>query len=118
VVLVQVMVMLAGGGVCCANIEALRVNGRLFEDVCSDTTLWRTFNHSLDGPTLADVVYAFGQVRRQVWARSSVTNNNSPVVLDIDASAIDIDSENKEQTAATYNGLFGFHPMFRNLSGL
>jgi hypothetical protein len=111
-VLVQAMVMLAGGGQCCADIEQLRANGRLFGDVCSDTTLWRTFNRSLEGPTLADVAGAFAEVRRQVWARSSVTNNRSAVVLDIDASVVDINSENKEQTAATYNGDFGFHPMF------
>jgi Transposase DDE domain group 1 len=111
-VLVQAMVMLAGGGVCCADIEQLRANGRLFGDVCSDTTVWRTFNRSLDEPTLANVAAAFAQVRRQVWARSSVTNNRSAVVLDIDASVVDIHSENKEQTAAAYNGAFGFHPMF------
>lgn len=111
-VLTQAMVMLAGGGVCCADIEALRANRRLFGDVASDTTLWRTFNHSLDPATLANVAGAFGAVRRQVWARSSVTNNGSPVVLDIDASVVDIHSENKEQTAPAYNGQFGFHPMF------
>jgi hypothetical protein len=111
-VAVQAMVMLAGGGVCCADIEQLRANGRLFGDVCSDSTLWRTFNDSLDTETLANVLDAFGDLRRQVWARSSVTNNAEPVVLDIDASVVDIHSENKEQTAPTYNGLFGFHPMF------
>ena len=111
-VLVQAMVMLAGGGVCCADIEQLRANDRLFGDVCSDSTLWRTFNHSLDPQTLGHVAEGFGHLRRQVWARSSVTNHADPVVLDIDASIVDIDSENKEQTAPTYNGLFGFHPMF------
>ncbi|MGH9038929.1 MAG: hypothetical protein ACRDZ3_01730, partial [Acidimicrobiia bacterium] len=34
------------------------------------------------------------------------------VVLDIDASLMEIHSENKEGTAATYKGGFGFHPMF------
>lgn len=111
-VLTQAMVMLAGGGVCCADIEQLRANGRLFGDVASDTTLWRTFNHSLDPATLANVANAFAAVRRGVWARSSVTNNNERVVLDIDASVVDIHSENKEQTGPAYNGQFGFHPMF------
>lgn len=111
-VVVQAMVMLAGGGVCCADIEQLRANGRLFGDVCSDTTLWRTFNRSLDESTLAKVANAFAQVRRGVWGRSSVTNNREPVILDIDASVVDIHSSNKEQTAPAYNGQFGFHPMF------
>ena len=35
-----------------------------------------------------------------------------PVFLDIDASLVEIHSENKEQTAPTYKGGFGFHPMF------
>jgi hypothetical protein len=35
-----------------------------------------------------------------------------PDFLDIDASLVEIHSENKEQTAPTYKGGFGFHPMF------
>ena len=33
-------------------------------------------------------------------------------MLDIDASLVEIHSENKEQGAPTYKGGFGFHPMF------
>ena len=34
------------------------------------------------------------------------------MVLDIDASLIEIHSENKEQAEPTFKGGFGFHPMF------
>jgi hypothetical protein len=50
-------------------------------------------------------------VRAQVWRRSSVTNNTGPVVLDIDATLVEVHSENKAGTAPTYKRGFGFHPM-------
>jgi hypothetical protein len=52
------------------------------------------------------------KVRAKVWARSAATTGSEPVVLDIDASLVEIHSENKEGTAAHYKGGFGFHPMF------
>lgn len=45
-VLTQAMLMLAGGGESCTDIEALASAGRLFGDVCSDTTLYRTFTQT------------------------------------------------------------------------
>lgn len=110
-VLVHAMLMLAGGGHSCADVEQLRVESRLFGSVASDTTTYRTFT-AIGGGVRGDLHDAFGVVRREVWRRSSVTNNAGPVVLDIDASLVQIHSENKEQTAATYKGNFGFHPMF------
>ncbi len=110
-VLTQAMLMLAGGGSSCADIEHLRVESRLFGFVASDSTTYRTFREV--GPAvLADLHAAFAAVRRDVWARSSVTNRTGPVVLDIDASLVQIHSENKTGTSATYKGGFGFHPMF------
>lgn len=110
-VLTHAMVMLAGGGHSCADVEQLRVESRLFGSVASDTTTYRTFT-GIDAKVRSDLHDAFGEVRREVWRRSSVTNNDRPVVLDIDASLVHVHSENKEQTAATYKGNFGFHPMF------
>lgn len=110
-VLTQAMLMLAGGGSSCSDIEHLRVESRLFGFVASDSTTYRTFR-DITPAVLADLGAAFGSVRRDVWARSSVTNTTAPVVLDIDASLVEIHSENKSGTAATYKGGFGFHPMF------
>jgi len=110
-VLTQAMLMLAGGGSSCADIEHLRVESRLFGFVASDSTTYRTFRE-VSPAVLADLHAAFAAVRRDVWARSSVTNRTEPVVLDIDASLVQIHSENKTGTAATYKGGFGFHPMF------
>jgi Transposase DDE domain group 1 len=110
-VLVQAMLMLAGGGESCADIEALRAQERLFGPVPSDSTLYRTFRHDLGPATLAGLWEAMASVRAQVWRRSSVTNTTEPVVLDIDATLVEVHSENKQGTAPTYKRGFGFHPM-------
>jgi hypothetical protein len=110
-VLTQAMLMLAGGGEACADIEALRAQERLFGSVPSDSTLYRTFRQ-IDPAILAGLWDAIAEARRRVWARSSVTNTDEAVVLDIDATLVEVHSENKAGTAATYKGGFGFHPMF------
>ena len=113
-VLVHAGLMLAGGGESCADIETLAAGSDrpLLESVCSDTTLWRTLNQDLT-PAVVDAVWAaVADVRAKVWARSSATTGTGPVVLDIDASLVEIHSENKEGSAPHYKRGFGFHPMF------
>jgi hypothetical protein len=109
-VLVQSMLMLAGGGQCCADIEHLRVQAALFGEVPSDSTLYRTFR-GIDPSTLAGLWEAMAETRAKVWRRSSATTGTAPVVLDIDASLVEVHSEHKEGTASSYKGGFGFHPM-------
>jgi hypothetical protein len=111
-VLVHQMLVLAGGGESCADIEYLRVEPDLFADVCSDSTMYRTFTESLDATILPGLKAGFAEARAQVWRRAKLTQGSEPVVLDIDASLIDVHSENKEGTAANYKRGFGFHPMF------
>ncbi|MGH2668596.1 MAG: IS1380 family transposase, partial [bacterium] len=110
-VLTQAMLMLTGGGEACSDIEHLRSQRVLFGSVPSDSTLYRTFRR-IDRATLAGLWEAMGEVRAKVWRRSGATTGTGQVVLDIDASLMEIHSENKEGTAATYKGGFGFHPMF------
>ena len=118
-VLCQAMLMLAGGGESCTDIESLAAQGRLFGDVCSDTTLYRTFTDSLDGDTLVRARQAIGRIRGEVWERiPAVTGGDDPVILDIDASLVEIHSENKDGTAPNFKGGFGFHPMFCFADGL
>ena len=111
-VLVHQMLVLAGGGESCADIEYLRVEDDLFADVCSDSTLYRTFTESLDVTVLPGVKEGFAEVRRRVWRRAGLAKGTDAVVLDIDASLIDVHSEHKEGTAPNYKYGFGFHPMF------
>ncbi|MGH9044228.1 MAG: IS1380 family transposase, partial [Acidimicrobiales bacterium] len=110
-VLVQSALMLAGGGESCLDIEHLRIGDDLFGSVPSDTTVFRTF-HEISPTTRAGIAQAMAEMRRQVWRRSSVTTGTDPVVLDIDASLVEIHSENKEEAAPTFKGGYGFHPMF------
>ena len=110
-VLVQSALMVAGGGESCLDIEHLRIGGDLFGSVPSDTTVARTF-HEITLSTRLRIAEAMADIRAKVWSRSSVTTGTEPVLLDIDASLVEIHSENKEQTAPTFKGGFGFHPMF------
>jgi hypothetical protein len=103
--------MVAGGGESCLDIEHLRIGGDLFGSVPSDTTVFRTF-HEIDPSTRVGIAEAVAKVRAEVWSRSAATTGTDPVVMDIDASLVEIHSENKEQTAPTYKGGFGFSPMF------
>ena len=111
-VLTQAMLMLSGGGESCADIEALGSQGRLFGVVCSDTTLYRTLTESLDSATVERARRAMAEVRSEVWRRTSVAGGNGPVILDIDATLVEIHSENKDGAAAHFRGGFGFHPLF------
>ena len=41
-----------------------------------------------------------------------MTTGTAPVILDIDASLVEIHTEAKEGTGPHYKGGWGFHPMF------
>ena len=110
-VLSQAMLMLAGGGEACADIEHLRSQEALFGSVPSDSTLYRTFRQ-VDPVTLAGLWAAMAEVRAQVWRRAAATTGTATVVLDIDASLHQIHSESKEEAAANYKGGYGFHPIY------
>jgi Transposase DDE domain group 1 len=110
-VLVQAMLMIAGGGEACTDIERLRAQAALFGDVASDSTLYRTFR-SITPTALGALWAAVGTARARVWAQAPVPAGGGRVVLDIDASLHQVHSENKTDTAPTYKGGFGFHPMY------
>jgi hypothetical protein len=110
-VLVQSMLMLAGGGESCADIEHLRAQGDLFGSMPSDSTLFRTF-HEIAPATRDALGEAFADVRAEVWRRSAVTKGEGPVILDIDASLVEIHTETKEGPGPHYKGGWGYHPMF------
>jgi hypothetical protein len=106
--LAQVAVMLAAGGRCVADMAALRDQPVLFGQVASDPTIWRTFD-AIDPVVLDALRMARAEARAAVWAQR---RRRGPVVLDVDASLVEIHSENKHGAASHYKGGFGFHPMF------
>jgi hypothetical protein len=109
-VLSQMALVIAGGGESCADVEHLRLQRDLFGHVASDSTVFRTF-HELDSTALVELAKATAAVRATVWGRLGLTNATGPVVLDIDASLIEVHSENKEGAAPHFKGGYGFHPM-------
>jgi hypothetical protein len=109
-VLVQAMLMLAGGGEACTDIEHVRSQASLFGAVPSDSTLYRTFRQ-IDPDTLGGLWEAMGEVRARVWDQVPATDTDT-IVLDIDSSLHEIHSEHKQDTAAHYKGGFGFHPIY------
>jgi hypothetical protein len=110
-VLVQSMLMLAGGGESCADIEHLRAQEDLFGSTPSDSTVFRSF-HEISPEVREAVAEAFAGVRSEVWRRSAETKGTAPVILDIDASLVEIHTETKEGTGPHYKGGWGFHPLF------
>jgi hypothetical protein len=110
-VLVQSMLMITGGGEACTDIERLRAQAALFGSVPSDSTVYRTFT-SITPPALSALWAAVGAVRARVWSRIPALAGDARVVLDMDASLHQIHSENKGDTAPTYKGGFGFHPLY------
>jgi Transposase DDE domain group 1 len=106
-VLTQAMLMLAGGGEACSDIEHLRAQPALFGAVPSDSTLYRTFCH-LDADTLTALRAAFAEVRVKAWRRMAATAGTAPIVFDVDSSLHEVHSENKAETAPHYKGGYGF----------
>jgi hypothetical protein len=109
-VLVHALLMLAGGGESCADIEHLRAQGDLFGSVPSDSTLYRSFRE-IEPATLERIGVAAATVRGRVWRHLGLTDGDEPVVLDLDSSLVEIHSEHKQGTGPNYKGGFGFHPM-------
>ena len=98
-VLVQMALVLAGGGESCADIEHLRIQEELFGSVPSDTTVFRTF-HEFDAAQRTRLAEALAEVRARVWTKLDTTPEN-PVILDFDASLVDVHSHIKERAAPT-----------------
>jgi hypothetical protein len=105
--LTQVALMLAGGGRCVADMGALRDQPEVFGVVASAPTIWRTFT-TFDGSILDGMRAARASARERVWAARPAPKT---LILDVDASLLEIHSEHKERAASHFKGGFGFHPM-------
>jgi len=62
--------------------------------------LYRAFTQSLDTTAVDRARRAMAELRAEVWGRTSATDGDGPVILDIDASLVEIRSENKDGAAA------------------
>ena len=107
--LVQALLVFAGGGEACSDIEVLRCEGAVFGSVPSASTLYRVAR-GVDAERLGALGAAAARARRRVWPQIEATRGE--VVIDIDASLVEVHSENKAGAAAHCEGGFGFHPMY------
>lgn len=105
--LTQLAVTLAAGGECVSDLAVLRNQPALFGEVASGPTAWRALD-SIDDSVLAAMRVARAQARARSWALGGAPEE---VVIDIDASLVEIHSEHKEQAAPHYKRGYGFHPM-------
>jgi hypothetical protein len=104
--LTQVSMMIAAGGRCLSDLKTLRNQPLLFGEVASEATAWRAMQQ-VDDDRLAGLV----QVRQAAIRRLLEQAPDDEVVLDIDASLVNVDSDAKQGAASNFKGGFGFHPM-------
>ncbi len=99
-------VMLADGGRCVSDLQALAGQSALFGEVASVSTARRVVL-SVGESELAAIRAARAAARSRAWAAGAAPVR---VILDFDATPIDVHSE-KEQAAGHYKGGFGFNPL-------
>ncbi len=117
-VLVDVAVLIAGGGEAIADIDVLRHQSEVLGSVASAPTVWRTLDEVT--PAVAKRIdKARAKVRAHVWSqlpggvpasRVAGTDLGDTVVLDVDATLVAAHSE-KEGAASTFKKGFGYHPL-------
>src|SRR5215213_7707959 len=109
-VLVDLAVMIAGGGETISDLAVLRNQPALFGDVASHPTAWRTLE-AIDEAALERIKTARAAARARAWAAGA---DPGFYVIDLDATLVGSHSE-KEGAAPTYKRGFGFHPLLAYL---
>jgi hypothetical protein len=99
-------VMIADGGRCVSDLAALAGQASLFGDVASVSTARRVVL-SVGENELAGIRSARARARSRAWDAGAAPER---VILDFDATPIDVHSE-KEHAAGHYKGGFGFNPL-------
>lgn len=109
-VLRDLAVMVADGGTRISDLAVLRNQAKLFDDVASNPTAWRTLE-VIDDAVLEQIALARAHARQNAWARGM---DPGFYVIDLDATLIGAHSE-KEGAAPTYKRGFGHHPLMAYL---
>jgi hypothetical protein len=111
-VVLDLVLAIAAGGDCLADISLIRAQPELFGPVASDPTLSRLIDALGADPATAITAIrsARASARAQVWGHRSPFADAGEVVVDLDATLIGAHSE-KELASPNYKRGFGFHPM-------
>jgi DDE family transposase len=106
VVLRDLVVSIADGGDCLADLGALREQPDLFGRVASAPTAWRVID-AVKPERLRVLREARRRAREQAWAKGAAPQR---ITVDFDATLVTSHSE-KERAAGNFKGGFGFHPL-------
>jgi len=117
-ILLDVLVGLALGGDCLADVNLLRAEPGVFGRVASDPTVSRLIDTlAADADqALTAIESARAAARAHVWALAGDqapdygTDAGSPLVIDLDATLVTAHSD-KEQARPTFKRGYGFHPL-------
>lgn len=113
-VLLDLVIAVALGGDCAADIAVVRAQPQLFGAVASDATVSRLVSALAEDPdaALAAIRGARAAARAKVWQRRRPLAGTSggQVIIDLDATLITAHSE-KQGATPTFKFGFGFHPM-------
>jgi len=112
VVLRDLVVMLADGGDCLADLGALRDQEDLFGGVASDSTAFRLID-SIDAAGLERLRGAVATARARAWKLGARPQR---IVLDVDATLTTAYSQ-KEHAAGNFKKGYGHHPLLCYLDG-
>ena len=105
-VLVDLAVMVASGGEAISDLAVLRNQPRLFGEVASNPTAWRTLE-AIDEDTLDRIASARAAARATAWEHGA---DPGFYVIDIDATLVTSHSD-KQGAAPNYKQGYGFHPL-------
>ena len=105
-VLRDLAVMLADGGDCVTDLQALRGQERLFGPVASETTTQRTLK-AIDAAVLGRIRSAQAAARAKAWDGGARPDS---LTLDIDATLLTAHSD-KDRATGNYKHGYGFHPI-------
>lgn len=120
-VLVDLALVLIGGGVAISDFQALRHLAPLIGPVASTPTVWRALSEAGE-PQLNRITGAVTRFRAHWWGLLAARPEGFPwlkvagreltgiTVVDLDASVVLAGSETKENAKATYKGGVGFVP--------
>lgn len=111
-VVLDLVLVIAAGGDCLADISLVRAQPELFGQVASDPTVSRLIDDLGADPVAAvtAIRVARASARARVWDHRSPFAHDGAVVVDLDATLIGAHSE-KEFASPNYKRGFGFHPM-------
>jgi Transposase DDE domain group 1 len=112
VVLRDLVVMLADGGECLADLGAIRDQADLFGGAASDSTAFRVID-SIDEAGLERLRDAVATARARAWKLGARPRQ---IVLDVDAT-LTASSSDKEHAAGNFKGGYGHHPLLCYLDG-